>query len=244
MPYVSEDKPASMRTRRVWFSILTVALFAAFLFQIIAAWKDPGVAIYDSSMNTPFIRIFLISAYFTVWSAGTAAFAALFVVLQPDGETLAVRALWVTAVMMTTLTAVIYQMYMGMDVPQEGIYSSVNTVMHRVVPALTVGTFLTVGLRGWVSSKTVGRAFIIPGLWLLYAIGAGYFAHIYPYIFMDPTFLPLIEIAKIFGKLLLFGVFLGVAYWLYDKGAIYFLARVREKNTPGAVSTSVEDDIG
>ena len=218
---------------RIWFSILAVILFTAFITQIVVAWKNPGVETYEASpYDTPLTRVFSISTFFTVWSAGVAAFAALFVALQPDGETAAIRTLWVTAVMMTTLTAVIYQMYMYMDVPQLGIYSLVNTLMHRVVPALTVGTFLVAGPRGWINPGTIGKAFIIPSLWLLYTIGAGHFAHAYPYIFMNPAFMGVQEVAKILGQLALFGVGLGFTYLLYDKTVTYVGRKLKPKPKP------------
>ena len=93
------------------------------------------------------------------------------------------RATHLCALMMITVTAIVYHFLIRPTEVLSGWSVLTNPLQHVVVPLLMVVVALACGPRGGVSGGVVLKALVIPIVWMIYTLVRGAFVHQYPYDF-------------------------------------------------------------
>ena len=133
------------------------------------------------------------------------------------------RATHLCALMMITVTAIVYATLIGPYEVLSGYALVTNPLQHIVVPAAFVGTAALVGPRGGITWATLGRALLIPVAWVAYTLVRGSFTHQYPYGFVNVWRIGYAQVAInivaiLIGALLFMALFAG-ADWLIRKAS-------------------------
>ena len=133
------------------------------------------------------------------------------------------RATHLCALMMITVTAIVYATLIGPYEVLSGYALVTNPLQHIVVPAAFVGTAALAGPRGGIAWATLGRALLIPVAWVAYTLVRGSFTHQYPYGFVNVWRLGYAQVAInivaiLIGALLFMALFAG-ADWLIRKAS-------------------------
>ena len=133
------------------------------------------------------------------------------------------RATHLCALMMITVTAIVYAMLIGPYETLSGFALVTNPLQHIVVPAAFVGTAALAGPRGGITWATLGRALLIPVAWVAYTLVRGSFTHQYPYGFVNVWRIGYAQVAInivaiLIGALLFMALFAG-ADWLIRKAS-------------------------
>ena len=124
------------------------------------------------------------------------------------------RATHLCALMMITVTAIVYATLIGPYETLSGFALVTNPLQHIVVPAAFVGTAALAGPRGGITWATLGRALLIPVAWVAYTLVRGSFTHQYPYGFVNVWRIGYVQaainiVAILIGALLFMAIFAG-----------------------------------
>ncbi|OFQ21629.1 hypothetical protein HMPREF2946_01150 [Actinomyces sp. HMSC062G12] len=95
------------------------------------------------------------------------------------------RAAHLCALMMITVTAIVYATLIGPYEVLSGYALVTNPLQHIIVPAVFVGVAAIAGPRGGITWGTLGRALLIPIAWVAYTLARGALVHQYPYGFVN-----------------------------------------------------------
>jgi len=95
------------------------------------------------------------------------------------------RATHLCALMMITVTAIVYALLIGPYEVLSGYALVTNPLQHVVVPAAFVGVAGLAGPRGGITWGTLARALLIPAAWTAYTLARGAITHQYPYGFVN-----------------------------------------------------------
>lgn len=95
------------------------------------------------------------------------------------------RAVHLCALMMITVTAIVYATLIGPYEVLSGYALVTNPLQHIIVPAVFVGVAAIAGPRGGITWGTLGRALLIPIAWVAYTLARGALVHQYPYGFVN-----------------------------------------------------------
>ena len=133
------------------------------------------------------------------------------------------RATHLCALMMITVTAIVYATLIGPYETLSGFALVTNPLQHIVVPAAFVAAAALAGPRGGITWATLGRALLIPVAWVVYTIVRGSFTHQYPYGFVNVWRIGYVQVAInivaiLIGALLFMALFAG-ADWLIRKAS-------------------------
>lgn len=131
------------------------------------------------------------------------------------------RATHLCALMMITVTAIVYATLISPYEVLSGYALVTNPLQHIVVPAAFVGAAALAGPRGGITWATLGRALLIPVAWVAYTLVRGSFTHQYPYGFVNVWRIGYAQVAInivviLIGALLFMALFAG-ADWLIRK---------------------------
>lgn len=154
-------------------------------------------------------------SYFTEWSNILVAIVATLIVWKgPDIGSWG-RALQLCALMMITVTAIVYHFLIRPTEVLSGWSVFTNPLQHVVVPALMILAALVCGPRGGLDASVVLKALVIPVIWVVYTLIRGAFVHQYPYDFVNVSVLGyqqvLINIVAILcGALVFLAVIAGI----------------------------------
>ena len=132
------------------------------------------------------------------------------------------RATHLCALMMITVTAIVYATLIGPYEVLSGFALVTNPLQHIVVPAAFVGTAALAG-RAVASRGDAGRALLIPVAWVAYTLVRGSFTHQYPYGFVNVWRIGYAQVAInivaiLIGALVFMALFAGVD-WLIRKAS-------------------------
>ena len=119
------------------------------------------------------------------------------------------------ALMMITVTAIVYATLIGPYEVLSGFALVTNPLQRIVVPVSFVGMAALVGPRGGITWATLRRALLIPVSWVAYTLVRGAFAHQYPYGFVNVWRIGYAQVAInivaiLIGSLLFIAIFAGV----------------------------------
>lgn len=166
-------------------------------------------------------------SYFTIWSNVVVAISATMLLQRPLRDTLVRRVLRLDALLMITITAIVYQALIAPSVDVEGWSLLTDPILHIVTPLLTVVIWVVWGPRGWISARLVPLALIVPLMWIVWMLLRGIVVDAYPYGFANVTALGYASVFVTLAVILVFGVVVAAAYWGVDA----LLRRRRPQNS-------------
>lgn len=124
-------------------------------------------------------------SYFTIWSNLVVAVAVTLLALDPVRDTLVRRVLRLDALLMITVTAIVYQVLLAPTADVEGWSRLTDPILHVVTPILTVVVWVAYGPRGWITGRLVPAALVVPGAWIVWMLARGAVVDAYPYGFVN-----------------------------------------------------------
>lgn len=156
-------------------------------------------------------------SYFTTLSNIVVAVTLLLLVSGRLRPTSLGRTLRMDALVMISVTGLVYTLLLASDAEVTGWQYLSNTLEHYVTPILAVLTFLIWGPRGWLRLSTVFTAMILPIIWLIYALIRGSVIVAYPYGFMNVANLGMSTTAVNLVFVVILGIVLGLVFLGLDK---------------------------
>ncbi len=172
--------------------------------------------------NTPgglagvFSRLTDTLSYFTIWSNVVVAVSATLLLQRPMRDTLARRVLRLDALLMITVTAIVYQALIAPSVDVEGWSLLTDPILHIITPLVTVTVWAVWGPRGWISARLVPLALVVPLAWIVWMLVRGAVVDAYPYGFANVTELGYGPVSVTLVAILVFGLLVAAAYWGAD----------------------------
>lgn len=155
-------------------------------------------------------------SYFTIWSNVVVAVSATLLARRPRRDGPVVRVLRLDALLMITVTAIVYQVLLAPSADVVGWSRLTDPILHVVTPALTVLVWLVVGPRGWVSGRLVPLALVVPLTWIGWMLARGAVVGAYPYDFANVATLGYGSVARTLALILVFGLVVASVYWGLD----------------------------
>ena len=162
-------------------------------------------------------RLIDLFSYFTIWSQIVVGVVATLLFLNPNRDSGRLRVYRLDALVMITVTGIVYNVLLGPNYPPQGLNVYSSFIEHTLTPILTVLVFLLVGPRDWFSKQTFGLAFALPIAYVIYTLARGAIIHMYPYDFIDVVKYGYGPVLRFVGVILIFaGVILGI-FWAIDR---------------------------
>lgn len=180
------------RTARWWHGAVALLVLCALVVQAVVAVRAPGAPhsvttglLRGTSLPGRIIRVF---SFFTIQSNVLSGLVSAQLAVRPDRDGWSWRALRLAALTGITVTGIVYSAVLA-DVhePHGAAESTVNTIVHYVVPIMMVLGWLLFGPRRRIDRSTVLGALLFPLLWTGYTVARGAVWHWYPYPFVDVT---------------------------------------------------------
>ncbi len=156
------------------------------------------------------------ASYFTIWSNVVVAVAVTLLARGSTRVTGPVRVLRLDALLMVTITAIVYQVLLAPTALVVGWSRLTDPVLHQVTPVLTVLVWLVFGPRGWVSWRVVLASLGIPLAWIAWMLARGALVHAYPYGFANVEDRGYGPVGVTLLAILAFGVVVAAVYWGLD----------------------------
>ena len=130
-------------------------------------------------------RLVDLLSYFTIWSQIVVGVVMTLLYLNPNRDGKWLRVFRLDSILMITVTGVVYNLLLGPKYPPQGLNQISSPIEHTITPLITILVFLMFGPRGWFNKKTVGLAFVLPIIYVIYTLIRGVFIGKYPYDFFD-----------------------------------------------------------
>ena len=173
-------------------------------------FNDPGIAGFTG-------RVFDFFTYFTILSNILVAIIMTMLWRNPNRMGVIFRTLFLDALLMITVTGLIYGVILAGGSKLQGLEVVTNTVEHYLVPLAAIITFIRYGPRGRIRVGTIFAALILPISWAAFALVRGAVITSYPYNFLDASTLGYGAVfLNIFG-IAVFGVVIGFILWAIDR---------------------------
>jgi hypothetical protein len=187
-------KPRSS-TGRAWFSInaLVAWLGLGMQFVVSATGMYPTTQTVLSQLGPgnpggtagALPRIIDFLSYFTIWSNIVVALVLTALAFDPRRDTPALRVFRLDALLMITITGIVYAVVLAPTAELTGWQVPANALLHIVTPLVTILVWLLAGPRGWIRWSTIAKALILPAIWVAYTLARGAVIGAYPYPFID-----------------------------------------------------------
>ena len=160
-------------------------------------------------------RVFDSHGYFTTWSNLIVALTVTALYLNPDRAGRLFSWLRNTALLMITMTMVLYHLLLAGSSSQESWYAISNIFEHYLTPIITILVWVAVGPRGRFTFGHTFSVFIIPITYLVYTLAHGAIASVYPYPFFDVITYGYASVLTLMGEVIVGGyvvalLFLGI----------------------------------
>lgn len=156
-------------------------------------------------------------SYFTFWSNAVVGLSATLLLVRPHLDTFAVRVLRLSALLMITVTAIVYAVILAPTDVVAGWSRITNPLQHIVTPAVTVAAWLAFGPRRWFTWRTVPAALLIPLTWIAWMLLRGLFIDAYPYGFANAAVLGDATVAVNLLFVVAFGLLIAALYLGVDR---------------------------
>ncbi len=163
-------------------------------------------------------RVFDSMSYFTEWSNVVVAVAFSLLAHRPDRDTTIRRVLLLDALLMITITAIVYAVLLSPAITLTGWARLTNPWQHIVVPVVTLLVWLVFGPRGFIHGCGLVASLTIPVAWIGFMLVRGAIDHTYPYGFTNVGELGYPKVLALLGVLVGFGLAIGALFWLVDVG--------------------------
>ncbi|MCB0977165.1 MAG: Pr6Pr family membrane protein [Acidimicrobiales bacterium] len=166
---------------RSWFACTAFVVLIALVIQVrVVLEQDSGF--FDSDAE----RVANIFTYFTIWSNMLVGVTCALLALRLDRRSRAFRTIYLTGVLMITVTFVVVIVALDPITEYEGKAAAADFLTHKLVPVMSVLGWLIFGPRRQVDRQVVLGSLVIPIVWLIFTLVRGPFASdFYPYPFVD-----------------------------------------------------------
>ena len=145
-------------------------------------------------------------SYFTIWSNIVVAVVMTVLALHPLRDTPVLRVLRLDALLMITITGIVYAVVLAPTATLRGWEYLANSLIHQITPLLTLVVWVVAGPRGWIRWSTIPAALVLPLVWLAYTLLRGAVIGGYPYPFVDVVKLGYGQVLVNVVAILVFGV--------------------------------------
>lgn len=175
---------------RLWHGSVAVLVLLAIILQMVIAIRANGPAPEVTTGllrgTHAFGRVVRVFSFFTIQSNLLCGITALTLALNPNRDGRIWRALRLASLFGITVTGVVYSAILAdIHEPNGCTEILVNTIVHYVVPVMTVAGWLLFGPRPRIERRTVLLSLVFPVLWIIYTLIRGAITHWYPYPFTD-----------------------------------------------------------
>lgn len=234
---LATDAARQRRVGRAFAALSTLASFTAlWVCALSFLGKFPQGEVVDhlygrnpSGSAGAWPRLFDTLSYFTNWSTfmvGIASAVVAWFSLKGKQPSFLARVLLLDALVMITVTAIVYAVLLAPGDDPRGISVVTNPLQHIAIPALTVVLFLTLGPRGWLvgrpavrgqTKRLFGAFWVIPAAWVAFAMVRGTVINAYPYGFVDAATHEYISVTIAVAMILMFGLGVAALFWWVDR---------------------------
>lgn len=161
-------------------------------------------------------RLMDLFSYFTIWSQIVVGLLATLLFLNPSRDSKWMRIGLVDALLMITVTGIVYNLLLGPNYPPQGLNQISSPIEHTITPILMVLVFIVAGPRGWINAKTIAKALVLPIIYVGYTLIRGVITKTYPYDFFDVITYGYQDVLTFVMVILVASVFVASIYWLID----------------------------
>lgn len=130
-------------------------------------------------------RLIDLLSYFTIWSQIVVGIVATLLFLNPNRDGKLFRVVFLDAVLMITVTGVVYNLLLGPNYPPQGLNKISSPIEHTWTPIFMVVAFLLFGPRGWIKASIIPKVLALPIIYVVYTLLRGAVINSYPYDFFD-----------------------------------------------------------
>lgn len=162
-------------------------------------------------------RIADLLSYFTIWSQLVVGIVMTVLYRNPQRASKWVQVFHIDALLMITVTGVVYNLLIGPKFPPQGLNQISSPIEHTLTPLLTVLIFLFFGPRGWFNTKNVLRALLLPISFIFYTLFRGAIINKYPYDFFDVGAFGYAYVIVFVMGILLAAIIVLSMYWGIDR---------------------------
>lgn len=152
-------------------------------------------------------------SYFTIWSNVVVALSATLLLSRPLRDTLLRRVLRIDALLMITVTAIVYQVLLAPTAVVTGWSRLTDPILHVVTPLVTVLVWLVWGPRGWLTARLIPAALAVPLIWIAWMLIRGAVIDAYPYDFANVAEFGYASVAGTLGLILVFSLVVAAVFW-------------------------------
>lgn len=162
-------------------------------------------------------RVFDSHGYFTTWS--NIVVAVTLTMLYRDPKRVGRLFDWLrnTGLLMITMTMVLYHLLLSGSAHPTSWYALSNLFEHYLTPIITIAVWVLAGPRGRFPFGDTFRVFVIPILYLVYTLGHGALASVYPYPFFDVITYGYPFVLTLMGEVILGGYVVALIYFGLDR---------------------------
>jgi hypothetical protein len=162
-------------------------------------------------------RVFDSQGYFTSWSNLLVALTLTALYLNSDRAGRLFSWLRNTALLMITMTMVLYHLLLAGSSSPESWYAISNIFEHYFTPIITILVWVAVGPRGQYAFGHTFSVFMIPIAYLVYTLVHGAIASVYPYPFFDVITYGYPFVLTLMGEVIVGGYVVALLYFGIEK---------------------------
>ncbi|MBC9956598.1 Pr6Pr family membrane protein [Yimella sp. cx-51] len=226
---------ADIRARRAHLLTAVVAWVGVVLVAVLSAtgsFAPPKdivghlFGVHPSGFAGAMSRLVDTLSYFTVWSNIVVAIAFTLLARRPNANSLVQRVLLLDALLMITITTVVYWALLAAKDTWSGWSVITSPLQHLMVGMLAIGSWAIYGPRGWLRFNLLPYALIIPMVWIVWTLSRGMVIDAYPYDFTDVATLGYVGVAIRLVVILAIGMAIAALYCAIDR------RRARSNDSP------------
>jgi hypothetical protein len=135
--------------------------------------------------DTPLARGLNVFAFFTIQSNVIVGITTFLLALNPGRPSTLFRTLRLIGVVAITITGIVYHVALAHLLDLDSWALAADTILHTVVPILSVLGWLMFGPRGFTSQRIVTSTLLFPAFWIVFTLIRGAIIGWYPYPFID-----------------------------------------------------------
>lgn len=162
-------------------------------------------------------RVFDFLSYFTILSNVVVIVVMAMLWRDPGRAGGVFRVLRMDALVMITVTGLIYWVVLAGSAELQGLEHVTNLIEHTLVPIATVVVFLVFGPRGQFRLSTVFAALILPIAWAVVTLVRGAVISAYPYGFINVAQHGYASVLTSIAGVAVLGILIGLLYLGLDR---------------------------
>ena len=163
-------------------------------------------------------RVLDFASYFTILSNILVAIIMTMLWRDPKRSGPVFRVMFLDALLMITVTGLVYWLVLAGNVELQGLEVVTNTLEHTVVPIAAVVVFVAFGPRGLLRIQTVFAALLLPIAWAAVTLLRGAAIGAYPYGFINVAQYGYGAVLINIVAVAVLGTVIGLIYWGIDRG--------------------------